>query len=152
VTPPDDRCPPESATALGAHGGPPEVWPQGTRTVRQAGATAPHKKFRTDPVVWAVPNSSRCSRSRSARAGAQGAGLTVPGARCFSCRRHAPEPRLAEAAHQFRDKQQSDGSRLLESARPELAHFKLEDGDGEPSHWNTLRALRVLRWHGAAQP
>jgi len=26
-------------------------------------------------------------------------------------------------------------------------HFALEDGDGRPSRWNTLRALRVLRWH-----
>ena len=25
-------------------------------------------------------------------------------------------------------------------------HFQLEDGDGRPSRWNTLRALRVLRW------
>jgi hypothetical protein len=25
-------------------------------------------------------------------------------------------------------------------------HFALEDGDGRPSRWNTLRALRVLRW------
>lgn len=28
-------------------------------------------------------------------------------------------------------------------------HFKMEPGAGKPSHWNTLRALRVLRWHGA---
>src|SRR5580658_9518969 len=25
-------------------------------------------------------------------------------------------------------------------------HFVLEDGEGEPSRWNTLRALRVLGW------
>ena len=23
----------------------------------------------------------------------------------------------------------------------------MEDGDGKPSRWNTLRALRVLRWY-----
>jgi hypothetical protein len=23
----------------------------------------------------------------------------------------------------------------------------MEDGDGEPSRWNTLRALRVLSWY-----
>jgi hypothetical protein len=28
-----------------------------------------------------------------------------------------------------------------------LVHFALEDGDGRPSRWNTLRALRVLRWY-----
>ena len=29
-------------------------------------------------------------------------------------------------------------------------HFELEGPAGEPSRWNTLRALRVLRWAGAA--
>jgi hypothetical protein len=23
----------------------------------------------------------------------------------------------------------------------------IDDGEGEPSRWNTLRAMRVLRWH-----
>ena len=27
------------------------------------------------------------------------------------------------------------------------ADFNLEDGDGQPSRWNTLRALRVLKWY-----
>jgi hypothetical protein len=26
-------------------------------------------------------------------------------------------------------------------------HFTMDEGDGKPSRWNTLRALRVLRWH-----
>jgi len=25
-------------------------------------------------------------------------------------------------------------------------HFEIEDGEGEPSRWNTLRAMRVLHW------
>jgi hypothetical protein len=25
-------------------------------------------------------------------------------------------------------------------------HFTMEDGDGTPSRWNTLRATRVLDW------
>jgi hypothetical protein len=29
-------------------------------------------------------------------------------------------------------------------------HVVMEDGDGRPSRWNTLRALRVLRWWDAA--
>ena len=29
---------------------------------------------------------------------------------------------------------------------PRAVHFDLEDGDGKPSRWNTLRALRVLDW------
>ena len=59
----------------------------------------------------------------------------------------APDPRLAEAANLVRDKQQSDGSWLQENTHPGLIHFELEDGDGAPSRWNTLRALRSLRWH-----
>jgi hypothetical protein len=29
-----------------------------------------------------------------------------------------------------------------------LVGEQLEDGDGRPSRWNTLRALRVLNWYG----
>ena len=57
-----------------------------------------------------------------------------------------PDPRLAGAVSLVRDKQQDDGSWLLENTHPGLVHFHLEDGDGRPSRWNTLRALRVLRW------
>jgi hypothetical protein len=28
-------------------------------------------------------------------------------------------------------------------------HFRLEDGDGAPSRWNTLRALRTIAWYDA---
>ncbi|KIS28917.1 hypothetical protein TV39_01975 [Arthrobacter sp. SPG23] len=35
---------------------------------------------------------------------------------------------------------------LLENTHPGRIHFALEDGDGRPSRWNTLRALRVLQW------
>ena len=48
-----------------------------------------------------------------------------------------------------RSKQQADGSWLLEHTHPGAVHFALEDGDGRPSRWNTLRALRVLRWWDA---
>lgn len=61
----------------------------------------------------------------------------------------APDPRLSEAVGGVRDKQQADGRWLLENTHPGLAHFELEDGDGKPSRWNTLRALRVLRWYDA---
>jgi hypothetical protein len=61
-----------------------------------------------------------------------------------------PDSRLSGAIGHVRDKQQSNGTWLLENTHPGLAHFELEDGDGEPSRWNTLRALRVLRWYDAA--
>lgn len=57
-----------------------------------------------------------------------------------------PDPRLGEAIALTRDKRQADGTWLLENTHPGLIHFELEDGDGRPSRWNTLRALRVLRW------
>jgi hypothetical protein len=59
----------------------------------------------------------------------------------------APDPRLAEAVELLRSKKQQDGTWLLENTHPGQTHFELEDGDGRPSRWNTLRALRVLRWY-----
>lgn len=57
-----------------------------------------------------------------------------------------PDDRVAEAVQLVRDKRQPDGTWLLENSHPGAVHFRLEDGDGRPSRWNTLRALRVLRW------
>jgi hypothetical protein len=59
----------------------------------------------------------------------------------------APDPRLAEAIALLRSKQQPDGTWLLEHTHRGAVHFSMEDGDGQPSRWNTLRALRVLNWH-----
>jgi hypothetical protein len=58
-----------------------------------------------------------------------------------------PDPRIAEAIDLLRSRRQPDGTWLLENTHPGKVHFALEDGDGTPSRWNTLRALRVLRWH-----
>ena len=57
-----------------------------------------------------------------------------------------PDPRMDEAIELVRSKQQADGTWLLENTHPGRVHFELEDGDGRPSRWNTLRALRVLEW------
>jgi hypothetical protein len=59
---------------------------------------------------------------------------------------NVPDERLTEAVELVRSKQQPDGRWLLENTHPGEVHFELEDGDGRPSRWNTLRALRVLRW------
>jgi hypothetical protein len=58
-----------------------------------------------------------------------------------------PDPRLEEAIQLLRSKQEPDGTWLLENTHAGAVHFTLEDGDGRPSRWNTLRALRVLRWY-----
>lgn len=58
-----------------------------------------------------------------------------------------PDRRIDEAIQVVRSKEQPDGRWLLEGTHPGKVHFALEDGDGQPSRWNTLRALRVLRWY-----
>jgi hypothetical protein len=65
----------------------------------------------------------------------------------FRATGQAPDPRLAEAVEIVRSKQQPDGTWLLENTHPGAVHLELEDGDGQPSRWNTLRALRVLNWY-----
>jgi hypothetical protein len=63
-----------------------------------------------------------------------------------------PDPRVDEAIAVLRSKRQPDGTWLLENTHPGAVHFALEDGDGRPSRWNTLRALRVLRWYERCVP
>ena len=61
-----------------------------------------------------------------------------------------PDERLSEAVDVVRSKQQPDGTWLLENTHPGRVHFALEAGDGQPSRWNTLRALRVFKWFDAS--
>lgn len=62
-----------------------------------------------------------------------------------------PDERIAEAVDVLQSKRQPDGTWLLENTHPGRIHFAMEDGDGRPSRWNTLRALRVLEWYRDAQ-
>jgi hypothetical protein len=62
------------------------------------------------------------------------------------------DPRMEEAITHVRSKQQRDESCLLENTKPGSVPFELEDGDGRPSRWNTLRAMRVLKWWDEASP
>ena len=62
-----------------------------------------------------------------------------------------PDSRMDEAIDLLRSKQQPDGTWLLENTHPGKVHFALEDGDSRRSRWNTLRALRVLRWYEHAR-
>ena len=64
----------------------------------------------------------------------------------------APDARLDDAIAVLRSKRQPDGRWLLENTHPGAVHFALEDGDCRPSRWNTLRALRVLRWYEQSAP
>jgi hypothetical protein len=58
----------------------------------------------------------------------------------------APDERMAEAIDLVAKKRDKDWRWPLENPHPGPVHFAIEGGVGEPSRWNTLRALRVLRW------
>jgi hypothetical protein len=59
----------------------------------------------------------------------------------------APDSRIADAVVLVRDKRRPDGTWMLENTHPGETPFEFEEGDGHPSRWNTLRALRVLAWY-----
>ena len=61
-------------------------------------------------------------------------------------RMNAPrDPRLADAIELVRSRHLPDGRWKLENNHKAKEFFRLEK-QGQPSRWNTLRALRVLRW------
>ena len=59
----------------------------------------------------------------------------------------APDERMAEAISLVQSKRDAEGRWPLENPHPGLTHFAMDDGEGKPSRWNTLRAMRVLRWY-----
>ncbi len=61
----------------------------------------------------------------------------------------APDERIAEAVDLVAKKRDENGRWPLENPHPGPVHFEMEGRAGEPSRWNTLRALRVLRWTSA---
>ncbi len=58
----------------------------------------------------------------------------------------APDSRCDEALALVQEKGGKDGRWPLQNHHRGLEHFAMEEGAGRPSRWNTLRALRVLRW------
>ncbi|BDI22330.1 hypothetical protein [Herbiconiux sp. L3-i23] len=60
----------------------------------------------------------------------------------------AADPRFADALRLVRDKRGADGMWVLENPHEGETQLDFGEGDGRPSRWNTLRALRVLRWAG----
>ncbi|MCI0397459.1 MAG: hypothetical protein L0332_19320 [Chloroflexi bacterium] len=63
-----------------------------------------------------------------------------------------PDERVAEAIGIVASKRNSDGRWALENPHPGELEFEMDESEGQPSRWNTLRALRVLRWYDQAQP
>jgi hypothetical protein len=63
-----------------------------------------------------------------------------------------PDGRMSEAIDLVKSKQDADGLWPLENPHPGAMHFAMDEGVGKPSRWNTLRALRVLRWYEQKHP
>jgi hypothetical protein len=61
----------------------------------------------------------------------------------------APDERMAEAIDLVASKRDRDGRWPLEVRYPGEMPIETDDGEGRPSRWNTLRALRVLDWYSA---
>ena len=64
----------------------------------------------------------------------------------------APEERVTEAIDLVKSKRDADGRWPLENPHPGRLHFAMDEGEGRPSRWNTLRAMRVLRWYEQTPP
>jgi hypothetical protein len=62
----------------------------------------------------------------------------------------APDERVAEAIGLVASKRDGDGRWPLETRHPGRMPVETDEGEGRPSRWNTLRALRVLRWYEQA--
>ena len=58
-----------------------------------------------------------------------------------------PDARMDEAVRVAESKRQGDGRWLLDALYDEALGLAIGEKVGEPSRWNTLRAMRVLRWY-----
>jgi hypothetical protein len=61
----------------------------------------------------------------------------------------APDERVAEAIDIVASKRDDNGRWPLEVQYPGVMPVVIDEGEGQPSRWNTLRALRVLDWYSA---
>ncbi|HKQ18135.1 MAG TPA: hypothetical protein VJW75_00180 [Candidatus Eisenbacteria bacterium] len=62
-----------------------------------------------------------------------------------------PDDRVAEAIDLVASKRDRDGLWPLEIRYPGEMPVEIDEGEGRPSRWNTLRALRVLNWYSAGE-
>ncbi|HXM54611.1 MAG TPA: hypothetical protein VOB72_04415 [Candidatus Dormibacteraeota bacterium] len=66
--------------------------------------------------------------------------------------RAVPDERLSEAIDIVASKRDAAGRWPLENPHPGAVHFDMDEGEDRPSRWNTLRAMRVLRWAAQGEP
>jgi hypothetical protein len=62
----------------------------------------------------------------------------------------APDPRMAEAIEVVMARRHQNGRWPMNLLHPERIPLEMETETGRASRWNTLRALRVLRWFSRA--
>lgn len=62
-----------------------------------------------------------------------------------------PDERIDEAIGLVEHNRGEDGRWPRQNIHRGDVHFEIDGAEGEPSHWNTLRALRVLSWAGSDQ-
>lgn len=60
-----------------------------------------------------------------------------------------PDERVAEAIELVVSKRDENGRWSLETQYPGKMPVEMDESEGQPSRWNTLRALRVLNWYSA---
>jgi hypothetical protein len=60
-----------------------------------------------------------------------------------------PDERVAEAIDLVASKRDDDGRWPLDTRYPGAMPVEVDEGEGRPSRWNTLRAIRVLDWYSA---
>ena len=60
--------------------------------------------------------------------------------------RVTPDERVTEAVRLVQSKRDDEGRWALETKHPGTMPIEVDEGEGRPSRWNTLRALRVLRY------
>jgi hypothetical protein len=62
----------------------------------------------------------------------------------------ATDKRMTEAVELLESQRDADGRWPVEHRYEGDFQFEMGDAEGQPSRWNTLRALRVLSWWEAA--
>jgi hypothetical protein len=63
-----------------------------------------------------------------------------------------PDPRLGDAVEHVCSRRLHDGTFPLDRNLAGRTWFPVDDGEGRPSRWVTLRAMRVLRWYSGSPP
>jgi hypothetical protein len=58
-----------------------------------------------------------------------------------------PDEQVAEAVELVVSKRDAEGRWSLDTRYPGVMPVEIDEGEGRPSRWNTLRALRVLDWY-----